>query len=77
MKKYTQREIKNLVADGIAEDITRRSFSEIQELRAAASLEQVGYSFGKYGINGGVLRSRTSGKLYAITARTSALFQIF
>ena len=77
MRKYTQREIKNLVADGISEDITRRSFSEIQELRAAASLEKVGYSSGKYGINGGVLRSRTSGKMYAITARTSALFQIF
>lgn len=77
MKKYTQREIKNLVADGIAEDITRRSFSEIQELRAVASLEKVGYSSGKYGINGGVLKNQTSGKLYAITARTSALFQIF
>ena len=77
MRKYTQREIKNLVADRIAEDITRCSFSEIQELRAAASLEKVGYSSGTYGINGGVLKNQTSGKLYAITARTSALFQIF
>ena len=77
MKKYTQREIKNLVADGIAEDITRRSFSEIQELRAAASLEKVGYSAGIYGMNGGILKDMNSGKLYAITARTSALFQLF
>ena len=77
MRKYTQREIKNLVAAGIAEDITRRSFSEIQQLRTAASLEKVGYSSGTYGINGGVLKNQTSGKLYAITARTSALFQIF
>ena len=77
MRKYTQREIKNLVADGIAEDITRCSFSEIQELRAAASLEKVGYSAGIYGMNGGILKDMNSGKLYAITARTSALFQLF
>ena len=77
MKKYTQREIKNLAADGIAEDVTRCSFSEIQQLRAAGDLEKVGYSAGTYGINGGVLKSQTSGKMYAITARTSALFQLF
>lgn len=77
MKKYTQREIKNLVADGIAEDVTRCSFSEIQQLRAAGDLEKVGYSAGTYGINGGIMKDMNSGKLYAITARTSALFQIF
>ena len=77
MRKYTQREIKNLVADGIAEDITRRSFSEIQQLRTAEDIEKVGYSSGTYGINGGVLKSQTSGKIYAITARASALFQLF
>ena len=77
MRKYTQREIKNLVADGIAEDITRRSFSEIQQLRTEEDIEKVGYSSGTYGINGGVLKDMNSGKLYAITARTSALFQIF
>ena len=77
MRKYTQREIKNLIRDGFAEDITGMSFSEVNALRKAASLEKVGYSTGIYGINSGVLKDAETGKHYAISARNSVLMQLF
>ena len=77
MRKYTQTQIKNLVRDGFAGDITRKSFNELNELRKACNLEKVGYSVGVYGINAGLLQDRTTGKYYAITARCSALAQMF
>ena len=40
-------------------------------------LEKVGYSSGGYGLNGGLLKGHNSGTLYAITARTTALFIYF
>ena len=40
-------------------------------------LDKVGYSVGVYGLNGGLLQGHESGTLYAITARTSALFIYF
>ena len=35
---------------------------------------QIGYSAGVYGCNGMLLQGHKTGKLYAITARTSAIF---
>ena len=68
MRKYTQKEIKNLVLLGLAEDLTQASHEEIKS--KIKHCEKVGYSSGIYGING-------SGQLYAITARNSNLFMIF
>ena len=67
MRKYTQKEIKNFVALGLAENITNYSFKEANELRRRG-LEQVGYSCGTYGINGALFQD-DGGQLYAITAR--------
>ena len=75
MKKYTQKELKNLVSLGAAEDITRGN-NETRD--AIESVEgyytQIGYSAGVYGCNGMLLQGHKTGKLYAITARTSAIF---
>lgn len=75
MKRYTQRELKNLVALGAAEDITRGD-NETRE--AIESVEgyytQIGYSAGVYGCNGMLLQGHKTGKLYAVTARTTAIF---
>lgn len=72
MRKYTQKEIKDLVRDGYAINITTAQEEEIKE-----PLEKVGYSLGVYGLNGGVLIGRETGKLYAITARSTNLFRWF
>ena len=77
MKKYTQRELKNLVNIGAAVSLNNWSFEQINELHRTKSLDKIGYSSGIYGINGGLVQDRETWDLYAITARNSSLFQLF
>lgn len=69
MEKYTQKELRRLVSIGAAVDITsagdRNAIPEYYT--------QIGYSNGIYGCNGMLFKGE-SGKLYAITKRTSAIF---
>lgn len=75
MTKYTQKQLRAMVADGIAENITNADNNVREELEKKEGwLQQVGYSAGVYGCNGMLLQCRNSGTLYAITARTSAVF---
>lgn len=70
-QKCTQKEIKELVAKGQAIDVTNARYrSDVAE-----PYEVIKYSMGKYGCNGLVMQGR-SGRLYAVTARTTAT-QIF
>ena len=75
MRKYTLKELKNLVRCGMAHDLTNATTAEVLEQWKHA--EKVGYSSGVYGINGGLIRSTETGEYYAITARNSNLFIIF
>lgn len=77
MKKRTLRDIKGMVSMGFAKDITSYSFAQCQELMRKCNLEKELYSYGKYGINGGVLRDAYTGDYYAITKRTIALSYFF
>ena len=64
-----------MVKNGIAVDIT--SANDVVKFKlniVEGWLEDVGYSSGIYGCNGRLLKGHNSGKLYAITARTSAIF---
>ena len=70
MEKYTQKQLRNLVATGAAIDVSRaKSTKDIPE-----SYSQIGYVSGLYGCSGMLLRSIESGKLYAITSRTQAIY---
>lgn len=75
MRKYTLSEVKHFVRLGIAQDITNTTHAEVLEI--SNRCDTVGYSCGKYGINGGLLQDRTSGALYAVTARNSTLSMLF
>lgn len=75
MRRYTLSEIKKLVALGVAQNITTAPVPEV--LAISARCDNVGYSCGKYGINGGLLLDRASGEYYAVTARNSTLFRLF
>lgn len=77
MRKYTQRELKAVVALGYAEDITNYSNIEAYNLSKTADLEKVGYTQGIYGIAGGLLEDKNTGNRYAILARNSILFYFF
>ena len=69
MEKYTIKQLKSLVSNGIAIDVTQ-SFnkSDIPE-----RYTQVGYASGIYGCNGMLLKGE-SGQLYAVTGRTTAIY---
>ena len=70
MEKYTIKQLKSLVSSGAAIDVTGASEqSDIPE-----KYTQIGYASGMYGCNGMLLRGYTSGKLYAVTGRTTAIY---
>ena len=70
MEKYKQKELRELVRLGVAEDYT----NNIYTLRRP---EKVGYSTGVYGINGGLVEDAETGQLYAIIGRFSNLSILF
>lgn len=69
MERYTQKQLRSLVASGAAKDVTyahdQKAISE--------SYTQIGYSAGLYGCNGMLLQGE-SGQLYAVTSRTTAIY---
>ena len=67
--KTTLKEIRRYVTTNTAEDLTRKGFAE-------CGFETIAYSTGLYGCTGVLVKGNTTGKLYAVTARTSALFQV-
>lgn len=67
-----QKDIKRLVKNGSAEDIT---FGDVTEIMQNGYTE-IGISYGVYGMNGGLFRDNKTGNLYAITARSANLFRL-
>lgn len=74
MRKYTQKQLRELVRLGCAEDYTHKPSEYIYTLRR---LEKVGYSTGVYGINGGLVEDTETGTWSAIIGRCSNLFILF
>lgn len=74
MRKYKQRELRELVRLGLADDYTNKPAEYMYTLRRLA---KVGYSTGVYGINGGIVEDTETGQLYAIIGRCSNLFILF
>lgn len=69
MTKYTRKQLKQMVKDGVAIDVTHASaVTDIQE-----GYRQIGYAEGIYGCSGKLLMG-DSGQLYAITDRTTAIY---
>lgn len=75
VKRMTQKEIRNLVTLGAAADITYMDFEACQNFMNSHKLTTLNVSAGVYGMNGALFQDE-SGKLYAITSRTSTLFQM-
>ena len=76
MKKYTQKQLKGLVASGMAVDISNITDEEYKELKAKEGyFTQEGYSSGVYGCNGQLHKGQNTGQLYAITGRTQAIYR--
>lgn len=75
MKRYTQKQLKNLVNIGAAVDITRGdNETRSQIINEEEYYIKIGYSAGVYGCNGMLLKGHKMGKLYAVTSNTSAIY---
>lgn len=70
MEKYTQKQLRALVKSGAAIDVTNAHDSKA----ITEPYKQIGYTAGLYGCNGMLLQGMNTGKLYAVTARTSAVY---
>ena len=75
MRKYTRKELKNMVALGMAEDVTRANNEDYERIiKKEGFLSQIGYSSGVYGCDGMLLKGYKTGGYYAVTSRTSAIY---
>lgn len=77
IRKYTQKELRHLVAEGYAQDLTNKGYNEVEEIRKAENgFRQLGYASGVYGVNGALLQGYNSGEWYAIHKRSGSLLQL-
>lgn len=75
MIKYTQKQLKEMVKEGIAEEINYITMEGVKELKEKEGwLNQIGWAQGIYGCNGMLLQGHNTSKLYAITSRTTAIY---
>lgn len=74
MEKYTQKQLRSLVNSGAAIDVTNALLRDGKIINGIPErYTQIGYAAGIYGCNGMLLKG-DSGQLYAVTARTSAIY---
>ena len=76
MMKTTKRQIKEMILNGIAKDLTSvKDSSELFEEMGEDYFgwQQMAYSCGTYGCTGKLIKGR-SGQLYAVVGRTIALW---
>ncbi len=75
MEKYTQKHLRSLVNSGAAIDLTNADNADRDRIMAEEGwLKQIGYAAGMYGCSGLLFVGMNSGKLYAVTSRTSAIY---
>ena len=75
MRKYTRKELRNMVSLGMAEDVTHANNEDYRKIiKKEGFLSQIGYSAGVYGCDGMLLQGHNSGSYYAVTSKTSAIY---
>lgn len=73
--KTTLKEIQEFAKQNFVEDVTHFSNEALNELLKAENyMKQITYSAGTYGISGAILQGAKTGKFYAITNRTNAIY---
>lgn len=74
MKRFTQKELRELVRLGIAEKLDGTTSDDRNRIEAEnGCLSQIGYASGVFGCSGGLLKAK-NGKLFAITSRCTAIY---
>ena len=76
-RKVNQRELRQMVRDGFAEDITDIGFEGAKRLKEKEGyLDVVGTGSGVYGVNCAWLQGAKTGTHYVVTARNSTLLSL-
>ena len=76
-RKVNQRELRQMVGDGFAEDITDIGFEGAKRLKEKEGyLDVVGTGSGVYGVNCAWLQGAKTGTHYVVTARNSTLLSL-
>jgi hypothetical protein len=74
MTKFTLKQLKSMIADGVAQDITSGTIATRHNIEAREGyLSKIGYSCGIEGNTGVLLQGRNTGTLYIVAGRTAAL----
>ncbi len=69
------KDIRTMIINGRADDITNYTHDEFKELyKEESGLETLDVTMGVYGRNGALLQGNKSGKLYGITKRNALVF---
>lgn len=75
MLKTTQKALREMVANGQAQDITNGTDETRTDILAKEDyLQEIAYAAGIHGCNGILYKGHNTGTLYAITDRTNAIF---
>ena len=75
MTRYTQKELREMVRNNVAVDITSGTNETRKEIeKKEGYLTQIGYACGIYGCNGMLFKGHNTNELYAVTSRTTAIF---
>ena len=73
--KTTLKSIKDFANQAGVIDVTYFSSDKLNKLlKEEGFFNQIAYSAGIYGVSGAILQGAKSGKFYAITNRTTAIF---
>lgn len=76
MRKYSKREMKDFLRLNLATDIT--NLEDVQDFVSQhPHIDKEGYTFGTYGISGGILKDSDTGEIFVITKRNSVLLYFF
>lgn len=70
MRKYTLRELRDMVRAGMAKELDSRA--DIPK-----DYERIGFVPGVYGIAGGLIQDRQTGEFFAILKRSTVLYRLF
>ena len=75
MNKTTRKAIREFAKANQAIDITFADFETVDNILCLDHPVRIAYSVGIYGVNAALYKGE-SGKLYAVTSRSTTLFQM-
>ena len=75
MRKYSKKELKNMIKSGVVIDLTHATMKDYHKIiQECGGYIQIGYMSNIYGCTGKVLKGIKNNQIYIITAPTAALY---